>query len=154
MECDRDLCIACSRDCARTRCPTCLSVAYCSTACRFTDWRGVHELECALYLAQAYESEDEDDESLDAVDLDDAAIYDDLCTSDELNAWLDYFANETVNAKVTRKRHRRSKRSSGLSRRKARKILRHGSVRGHKLTSRQKRFFGAIAGGQRPRRRA
>lgn len=36
---------------------------------------------------------------------------------------------------------------------KARKILSDGTVRGHKLTARQKRFFGAIAGGQRPKRK-
>ena len=30
---------------------------------------------------------------------------------------------------------------------KARKILRHGEVKGHSLTPKQKRFFGARAGG-------
>ena len=39
-----------------------------------------------------------------------------------------------------------------LTRKKARKILRHGSVRGKKLTKKQKGFFGARAGGA-PRRR-
>lgn len=34
---------------------------------------------------------------------------------------------------------------------KAKKILRHGSVKGHKLTGKQKRFFGAIAGGKKRR---
>ena len=34
---------------------------------------------------------------------------------------------------------------------KARKILKDGSVRGHKLTEKQKRFMGAIAGGQKPK---
>jgi hypothetical protein len=33
---------------------------------------------------------------------------------------------------------------------KARKILRDGEVHGRKLTKKQKRFFGAIAGGQEP----
>ena len=32
---------------------------------------------------------------------------------------------------------------------KAKKILRHGSVRGKKLTKKQKGFFGARAGGKR-----
>lgn len=36
---------------------------------------------------------------------------------------------------------------------KARKILRDKKVRGKSLTKKQKRFFGAIAGGQRPRRK-
>lgn len=34
-----------------------------------------------------------------------------------------------------------------LTVRKAKKMLRHGSVRGHKLTGKQKRFMGARAGG-------
>jgi len=36
---------------------------------------------------------------------------------------------------------------SKVSSSKAREILRHGSVRGHPLTSKQKRYFGWIAGG-------
>ena len=40
-----------------------------------------------------------------------------------------------------------------LTKTKAKKILRHGSVRGHKLTGKQKRKFGAIAGGQKERKR-
>ncbi len=39
-----------------------------------------------------------------------------------------------------------------LSRHKARKILRHGSVRGKRLTKRQKRFMGVRASGKRMRR--
>lgn len=39
----------------------------------------------------------------------------------------------------------------GLSRAKARKILRHGSVRGRKLTARQRRMFGARASGRKMR---
>ena len=34
-----------------------------------------------------------------------------------------------------------------LTRKKAKKILRHGSVHGKRLTKRQKGFFGARAGG-------
>ncbi len=34
-----------------------------------------------------------------------------------------------------------------LTRKKAKKILRHGSVRGKSLTRKQKGFFGARAGG-------
>ena len=34
---------------------------------------------------------------------------------------------------------------------KAKKIMMDGAVRGHKLTKKQKKFFGAIAGGQKPR---
>ena len=41
-----------------------------------------------------------------------------------------------------------------LTRKKARLILSDGSVRGHKLTRKQKRFFGAVAGGESPRRKA
>jgi hypothetical protein len=33
---------------------------------------------------------------------------------------------------------------------KARKILRDGSVRGKRLTPKQKRYFGLIAGGSKP----
>ena len=40
-----------------------------------------------------------------------------------------------------------------LTKAKAKKILKHGSVRGHKLTARQKRFMGARAGGAPIRRR-
>lgn len=39
--------------------------------------------------------------------------------------------------------------SSHVSSRKAREILRHGTVRGHKLTKKQKRMFGAAAGRRR-----
>lgn len=35
---------------------------------------------------------------------------------------------------------------------KAKQILEEGEARGRPLTAKQKRFFGAIAGGQRPRR--
>lgn len=35
---------------------------------------------------------------------------------------------------------------------KAKKILRDKKIRGVSLTQKQKRFFGAVAGGQRPRR--
>lgn len=40
-----------------------------------------------------------------------------------------------------------------LSKAKAGKILRHGSVRGHKLTKKQKGFFGARRGGAPVRRK-
>ncbi len=40
----------------------------------------------------------------------------------------------------------RAKRS-GLTKRKARKILRHGKVRGKRLSARQRGFMGARAGG-------
>jgi len=40
-----------------------------------------------------------------------------------------------------------------LTKTKAKKILKDKKVRGKKLTAKQKRFFGAIAGGQKPRRR-
>ena len=40
-----------------------------------------------------------------------------------------------------------------LTKRKARKILRHGSVRGKKLTKKQQGFFGLVAGGKKPTRR-
>ena len=42
--------------------------------------------------------------------------------------------------------------SSRISPRKAAKILRDGTVRGHKLTGKQRRMFGAAAG--RKRRKA
>lgn len=41
-----------------------------------------------------------------------------------------------------------------LTKAKAKKILKDGKIRGKKLTAKQKKFFGAISGGQRPRRRA
>lgn len=40
-----------------------------------------------------------------------------------------------------------------LTQKKAKKILRHGSVRGKKLTKKQKGFFGARAGGQKLRKK-
>ena len=39
-----------------------------------------------------------------------------------------------------------------LTQEKAMKIIMDGSVRGHELTKKQKRFFGAIAGGDKPRK--
>ena len=38
-----------------------------------------------------------------------------------------------------------------LTKRKAKKILRHGTIRGRKLTKAQRGYFGAIAGGQKLR---
>ena len=38
-----------------------------------------------------------------------------------------------------------------LTKSKARKILKDGTAKGKKLTKKQKKFFGAIAGGQKPR---
>jgi len=38
-----------------------------------------------------------------------------------------------------------------LSQHKAKEILRDGTAQGHPLTKKQKRFFGAIAGGQKPK---
>jgi hypothetical protein len=40
------------------------------------------------------------------------------------------------------------------SRAKARKILKHGSVRGHKLTAKARRFMGARAGGAPVKRKS
>ena len=40
-----------------------------------------------------------------------------------------------------------------LTRAKAKKILKHGSVHGKKLTKKQKGFFGARAGGQKLRKK-
>lgn len=40
-----------------------------------------------------------------------------------------------------------------LTAQKAKKILSEGVAQGHKLTAKQKRFFGAVAGGQKPRRK-
>jgi len=39
-----------------------------------------------------------------------------------------------------------------LTKKKAKKILRHGEVRGHTLTKKQKGLFGLIAGGGKPTR--
>lgn len=39
-----------------------------------------------------------------------------------------------------------------LTQKKAREILRHGSVRGHKLSKAQKSMFGARAGGAKLRK--
>lgn len=39
-----------------------------------------------------------------------------------------------------------------LTKGKAEEILRHGEVHGHDLTEKQKRFFGWIAGGAKPRK--
>lgn len=46
-----------------------------------------------------------------------------------------------------------ARRGRPVSPQKAREILQHGEVRGHRLTPRQRRFFGAIASGQPLRRR-
>ena len=42
-----------------------------------------------------------------------------------------------------------AKKKKKLSSGKAKEILRHGSVKGHKLTKKQKGFFGAKAGGSK-----
>lgn len=45
---------------------------------------------------------------------------------------------------------RANDKSHKLTSEKAEKILQDGSIRGHKITPKQKRFFGAVAGGQKP----
>lgn len=40
-----------------------------------------------------------------------------------------------------------------ITKAKAKKILRHGTVHGKKLTKKQKGLFGAVAGGQKLRKR-
>ena len=45
-----------------------------------------------------------------------------------------------------------TKKGHKLTSAKAKKILSDGTARGKKLTKKQKKFFGAIAEGQRPRR--
>lgn len=45
------------------------------------------------------------------------------------------------------------RKNKGLTKRKARMILHDGEVRGHKLTKRQRGFFGARASGAPVRRR-
>lgn len=48
-------------------------------------------------------------------------------------------------------RGKKKRRGAPVSAAKAGEILRHGSVRGHKLTKKQKGFFGLIRGGGTPR---
>lgn len=45
--------------------------------------------------------------------------------------------------------HKKKKKNNPVSKDKAKKILRDGSVRGKKLTSKQKGFFGARVGGSK-----
>jgi len=47
----------------------------------------------------------------------------------------------------------KKRKAKKLTSAKARKILADGTARGHKLTKKQKRFFGAVAGGQKPKRK-
>ena len=46
------------------------------------------------------------------------------------------------------------KRKKYPTRIKARKILHEGRTRGHKLTSRARKFMGWVAGGRKPRKRS
>jgi len=45
-----------------------------------------------------------------------------------------------------------AKHGKHLSQAKAKEILRHGEVRGHSLTKKQKGLMGVIAGGKKPTR--
>jgi hypothetical protein len=47
---------------------------------------------------------------------------------------------------------RASRSKAPVSRTKAKEIMRHGSVRGHELSERQKGLFGLLAGGGKPSR--
>jgi len=49
-------------------------------------------------------------------------------------------------------KHKKMGNGKKLTSAKAKKILADGMVRGHKLTKKQRRFVGAIAGGQKPRK--
>lgn len=54
---------------------------------------------------------------------------------------------------MPKSRSRREQERNPVSREKAKKILRDDEVRGQKLTAKQKRFFGVIAGGEKIRKR-
>lgn len=43
-----------------------------------------------------------------------------------------------------------AKKRGSLTAKKAKKILKDGTVRGHKITKKQRGFFGVIASGKRP----
>jgi len=53
---------------------------------------------------------------------------------------------------MPRKQANRTARTRGLTANKAKKILKDGTVRGKAITTRQKKFFGAVAGGQKPKK--
>ena len=47
----------------------------------------------------------------------------------------------------------KARKKKGPTKAKAKQILKEGIARGHKLTKKQKKFFGAIVGGQKPKRK-
>lgn len=49
-------------------------------------------------------------------------------------------------------RHAVHRKSKSVSKEKAKEILRHGEVRGHRLTKAQRGLFGVIASGKKPTR--
>ena len=53
---------------------------------------------------------------------------------------------------MRKKERKRNKMAKRITKAKARKILKDGKVRGKKLTAKQKRFFGLVAGGGKPTR--
>ena len=47
-----------------------------------------------------------------------------------------------------------AKKPNHLTKNKALKILQDGTANGHKLTEKQMKFFGAIAGGEKPKKKS
>jgi len=120
-------CVNCGETRCLSKCGNCGIAIYCSRDCQLKDWSD-HKDFCA-----------------------DLGEYDDDDFSDEeIEELLQGLDNDDDDELVILSRGRKRRYPSA---RKARKILRHGKIRGKRLTKKQRRFFGWIAGGRKPRSR-
>ena len=128
------VCFLCGGD-ARYRCSGCVTTTYCDEFCQ----KDSHEyLQHDLLCVVLGDGSSEDDFEIDFTTV--CMIIDQI--EEEITS-VPFRRPE-----IAKKRSSRPRRVT-LSPSKARKILRDGSVKGHPLTEKQKRFFGWVAGGGR-----
>lgn len=134
----RFYCYHCGEAQALVACKNCQSALYCSVECQKKDWEHEHSEICSdiAFILQANTFDDHD--------------YLQICS--EIGLPVENDDSDMIGRRCGRK-VRRGKRSVVCRCAKARKILREGKTRGHRLTAKQKRFFGWMAGGCKRRSR-
>jgi len=142
------ICHYCDKKEAIYACGACHDAFYCSKECQQMDWNEDGHLPFCEGMNEndVWICEDLDDVS--SVDLDEYMVEylfdtDTDTESDEENI------GSRKKKKKKKKRKKRKRRSKRMSSSKAKKILRHGTIRGKKLTPRQRRWLGWVAGGRK-----
>lgn len=122
------LCFTCLSGAAHVQCQQCGETMYCSDVCAAVDAESGHtEHVCALL--QEFDADEAQTQAAVATEMDTTHI---------------------GRAMRMANHHHGGGHTHGLTATKARKILHDKSVKGHLLTPAQRRFFGWVAGGEKP----